>query len=100
MKAGALVAHTDQGWRWCYYIMAILSALAALQQIFFYFPPTFRDLHRTRTARQALRDFDYIGLVLFAGSATVLLLGLSWGGQKYRRWSLVYPRPPFADYAT
>ena len=40
-------------------------------------------LHRKRLLREMLRNFDWIGLVLYTGSLTVLLLGLNWGGLLY-----------------
>ncbi|EXJ75055.1 uncharacterized protein A1O5_01751 [Cladophialophora psammophila CBS 110553] len=81
--AGSFVAHTEQGWRWCYYFNAILSGVAGLLQLCFYFPPAFKDLHKRRTLREALRKFDIVGLVLFVISGACLLLGISWGGQRY-----------------
>ncbi|KAL6240300.1 hypothetical protein RBB50_012787 [Rhinocladiella similis] len=75
--------NTEQGWRWVFYFLAIISGVACILQVTCYFPPDFHLLHKTRTKRDALRKFDYGGLFIFIGSATSILLGLSWGGQKY-----------------
>jgi hypothetical protein len=40
-------------------------------------------LHRKRLLREMLRNFDWIGLVLYTGSLTVFLLGLNCGGLLY-----------------
>jgi hypothetical protein len=62
----------------------MISGLAALLQIFFYFPPEFKQLHKNSSKGRTLKGLDYGGLVIFIGSFTSLLLGISWGGQKYR----------------
>lgn len=33
------------------------------------------------------KNFDYGGLILFSGSMVSLLLGLSWGGSQYGKFS-------------
>ena len=40
-------------------------------------------LHRKRLAIDLVKKFDWIGLILYTGTLTVFLLGLSWGGQLY-----------------
>ncbi|KAF5988510.1 fungal trichothecene efflux pump [Fusarium coicis] len=74
---------TQASWRWCYYCPALFSGLAAVIQIFFYFPPDFEMLHTTLSRRSAVKRLDYGGVFIFAGSMTSLMLGISWGGQKY-----------------
>jgi len=74
----------NASWRWVYYTVAMFSAVSGLLQVFFYFPPAFRQLHTVLSKRKALKRLDYGGVVIFAGSATSLILGISWGGQKYR----------------
>ena len=74
---------THASWRWVYYTAAIISGLSGLLQLFFYHPPNFHQLHTKLSRRKALAQIDYVGAILFAGSAASLLLGISWGGQKY-----------------
>ncbi|KAJ9625976.1 hypothetical protein H2204_010275 [Knufia peltigerae] len=81
-----MATNTEQGWRWIFYFVTILSGSAAILQLFFYFPPNFDLLHQRRTKRETFKNFDFIGLLIFLASATPILLGLSWGGQKYQRF--------------
>lgn len=37
-------------------------------------------LHKGQTAKQLLKTFDYVGLVLFSAGMLLLLMGLNWGG--------------------
>jgi MFS family permease len=71
-------------WRWVFYLAAMLAGFSGLIQAFFYFPPNFHQLHSKLSKREAIRQLDYGGAIIFAGSATCLLLGVSWGGQRYR----------------
>lgn len=52
-------------------------------QYFFYFPPSFDQLHRETTRRQLIMNFDYGGTIILVGSVVAFMLGMSWGGQKY-----------------
>ncbi|KAL2020338.1 hypothetical protein VTK56DRAFT_8566 [Thermocarpiscus australiensis] len=79
---GALTQNVT--WRWCFYINLPIGGAAAL--IFLVLvrlrpAPTERPPLMTK-----LRSIDAIGLVLFAGSITMLLLALQWGGIEYP-WS-------------
>ncbi|KAK3081178.1 hypothetical protein LTS18_009373 [Coniosporium uncinatum] len=76
----AFILYTSAGWRWAYYIMIIINFISGLLFYFFYFPPTFHMKFQERTVMQQLRDFDYVGTVLFVAGFTLFLLGLSWGG--------------------
>lgn len=83
--SSAFAYQTSVSWRGIYYLMIAIDAVAAAAFFLFYHPPTFsmkhaRDKH---TKLQILKDFDYIGLVLFAGGFVVFLLGLQWGGVMY-----------------
>jgi len=75
---------TQATWRWVYYLPALFSGLALGLQIFFYHPPAFHQLHKNHSRRAVLKSLDYGGVIIFAGSAVSILLGISWGGQKYR----------------
>lgn len=37
-------------------------------------------LHRNKTVKQQLREFDFAGLVLFSTGMVLFLMGLNWGG--------------------
>ncbi|OCK84372.1 siderophore iron transporter, partial [Lepidopterella palustris CBS 459.81] len=84
--ARTLCDRTEQGWRWVYYLVAIISFIAGLLQFVFYHPPEFHHLHTRESKRHLLKTLDYGGLIIFIGGAISLLLGISWGGQKYP-WS-------------
>lgn len=75
-----IVANTSAGWRACFYLLIALNAASTLCWYLFYYPPNFNQLHATKTAKSLLRDFDYVGLVLFSAGMILLLAGLSWGG--------------------
>lgn len=65
-------------------MVAMFARVSLVLQMFCYFPPRFHDLHTKLSKRRALLDLDYVGFVVFSGSLASLLLGISWGGQKYR----------------
>ena len=49
----------------------------------FYFPPSFEQLHRSSSKRQAILNFDYGGAIIFSGSLISFVLGMSWAGGKF-----------------
>lgn len=68
-------------WRWIFWINLPLGAISGVLIILF--------LHLrldTSTILQKLKRVDWMGTVWFVGSATSLLIGLSWGGVLYP-WS-------------
>ena len=73
---------TPLKWRGSFIFMAGVNVLSVLCWYFFYFPPTFRMLHRKRLAKEMLMHFDWIGLLLYVGGLLVFLLGLNWGGSR------------------
>ncbi|KIW90838.1 uncharacterized protein Z519_08621 [Cladophialophora bantiana CBS 173.52] len=79
----ALCSNINEGWRWIYYLPAIMAGLAFILLFFFYHPPDFRLLHRNQTKWQALARIDWVGLGIYLGSIVCFLLGISWGGQQY-----------------
>jgi len=46
-------------------------------------PPTFRMKNRDESRIHILKQFDYIGIILYTGGLLVFLIGLSWGGSAY-----------------
>ncbi|KFZ00452.1 hypothetical protein V498_00076 [Pseudogymnoascus sp. VKM F-4517 (FW-2822)] len=83
LVAYAFVLHTKAGWRWCYYLMIIVNGLGALCWYFFYHPPTFYMKNRTTTRWEMVKNFDFVGFILFSGGLLIFLMGLSWGGGVY-----------------
>jgi hypothetical protein len=63
--------------------MIIVNFLSGLLFTLYYFPPTFEMKFNDRTKMQQLKEFDYIGTLLFIAGFLLFLLGLSWGGAVY-----------------
>lgn len=63
--------------------MIAVNVISVVCWYAFYHPPTFKMLHRRTAAKQLLRTFDWIGLMLFTGSTFIFLMGLTWGGTLY-----------------
>ncbi|KAF3023455.1 hypothetical protein E8E14_000634 [Neopestalotiopsis sp. 37M] len=63
--------HTAARWRSSFYLLTGINFLATALLCAFYFPPTFRDLERTKTKRQMLREFDFVGVVLFTAGLVI-----------------------------
>lgn len=80
MVSYGFVLHTDAGWRWCYYLMIIVNGLSVICWFFFYHPPTFSMKNRSTTKWAMVKNFDYVGFILFTGGLLIFLMGLSWGG--------------------
>ncbi|KAH7077475.1 fungal trichothecene efflux pump [Paraphoma chrysanthemicola] len=80
--AYGFVQNTAAGWRNIYWLLLATNAAATCCIFLFYHPPTFA-MKNSRTKMQVVKDFDYVGFVLFSGGLTTFLLGLSWGGQVY-----------------
>ncbi|KAJ9603453.1 hypothetical protein H2200_012231 [Cladophialophora chaetospira] len=74
-------------WRWVYYICIIYAALSLVGTAIFYFPPPRpRPGDASRTRLQEFLELDFIGILLYAGGLTSILLGLSWGGTAGHAW--------------
>lgn len=83
------VLHTQQGWRTGFYVLVGLNFVTLLCWVLFYRPPTFQMKHKNEKKRTYIRNFDYLGMVLFAGGLLIFLLGLNWGGTAYA-WDSAY----------
>jgi MFS family permease len=74
--AGAFVKANVTGWRWAFYINAILSGIGTVA-----FAAVYRPSSRIKalglSKRKAAKSVDYIGMILFIGGITSLLHGLS-----------------------
>ncbi|KAL2832652.1 fungal trichothecene efflux pump [Aspergillus pseudoustus] len=75
--------NTSVHWRGAFYLLIGINGLAMICWYCFYYPPTFKMLHRRRMAKDLLLHFDWVGLLLYAGGLVTLLLGLTWGGDTY-----------------
>ncbi|KAF7596014.1 hypothetical protein BBP40_003794 [Aspergillus hancockii] len=51
--------------------------------VLFYFPPGWDAKYKGMSKLEAVKRFDYVGFVLYAGGLILVLLGLSWGGTSY-----------------
>jgi hypothetical protein len=71
--AGRFAAQHDDNWRWLFYGPAIAVAFSFTGLYFYYFPPAHP---RGIPFKQALRELDYVGAVLFVLSATLILTGI------------------------
>jgi MFS family permease len=61
----AFILYTKAGWRWCYYTLIILNGVTAVLYILFYFPPNFNSKHKGESKWQWVKDFDYVGTLLY-----------------------------------
>jgi MFS family permease len=72
--------NTSVGWRGCYYLLFALNTVSAILFWCFYYPPSFTELEHKKTKLQVIKEFDFVGLVLFSGGFFIFLMGLTWGG--------------------
>ncbi|KAI2472648.1 MFS general substrate transporter [Annulohypoxylon bovei var. microspora] len=80
--AGALTQNVT--WRWCFYINLPIGGVAAV--VFFFFVHIKRAESEDRTMWEKVQSLDILGFAFFAGSVSMLLLALQWGGVQYA-WS-------------
>ena len=69
--------HTNEGWRWCYDINAILSFASFAGLLIAYHPPTYRQLHNHPTDDPPRKD--WLGLLAFTTSIALVAYALGWG---------------------
>ncbi|KAJ2503102.1 hypothetical protein GGH96_000545 [Coemansia sp. RSA 1972] len=72
----AIVEHGS--WRWAGYMNLPIGVAALLLLV-----PFLRHLPMPHGTAHALREFDYLGTLLWLGGSLMILLGLSWGGNEY-----------------
>jgi MFS family permease len=71
----AFIDNTAAGWRWSYYIGIICNAISFILYQFFYHPPKYDQLHvHGKTIKQQMKEFDYIGLVLYLAGLVLFLM--------------------------
>ncbi|EON98649.1 putative trichothecene efflux pump protein [Phaeoacremonium minimum UCRPA7] len=71
--AGRFAAVDGDSWRWIFYAPAICAALSFAGLYLYYYPPAHP---RGLPFKQALRELDYGGAILFIISATLILTGI------------------------
>jgi MFS family permease len=81
--ATAFVLYTGPQWRWCYWLLTIMNGVGTLLWFFFYHPPTFLMKQGNKRRMAVIKNFDYIGALLFVAGLLLFLMGLSWGGSAY-----------------
>ncbi|KAK7959292.1 major facilitator superfamily transporter [Apiospora aurea] len=70
---GAIAQNTT--WRWVFYLMFPICAYGLIAV-----PLLLRLKPRTESLSQKLKRVDWVGMVLFMGSATSFLVAICWGG--------------------
>ncbi|KAI0013767.1 major facilitator superfamily transporter [Xylariaceae sp. FL0662B] len=73
---GAVVQHTT--WRWIFYLMFPFCGFGLVAV-----PYLLTLKARTATVKEKLGRIDWLGSVMFTGSATSFLMAISWGGIQY-----------------
>jgi hypothetical protein len=76
------VGGAGQGWRWSYYIPAIIHGVNSLLNFLFYHPPPTR-IRRGVTAGAVFKSLDLPGFFLFIAGLTLFSMALVWGGNSY-----------------
>lgn len=79
----AFILYTDAGWRWVFYFLLILNGVTSLLYFIFYHPPRLEEKHGKGHAWELIKNFDYVGLILFIAGLVLFILGLSSGGTLY-----------------
>ncbi|KAF9891832.1 hypothetical protein FE257_003317 [Aspergillus nanangensis] len=77
---GALTTHVS--WRWCFYICPPIGAVVIISAVLF-FPDMPPPMRRRTSWVPAIKQFDPIGTIIFAGTWVSLLLAIQWGGSRY-----------------
>lgn len=85
-KVATAFLNTSTGWRGTLYLMTAINGVGTICWALFYFPPSFEQLHRRASLMLFIKNFDYVGFVLFTAGTILFLLGLSWGS-----WSMSSP---------
>jgi hypothetical protein len=72
-------------WRNMYYIMIGFQALTVFALFFFYHPPNFNTKHAGdgKSRLQLVKEFDWVGLILFTVGCASFIVGVNWGGSKF-----------------
>ncbi|KAK2592123.1 hypothetical protein QQS21_010194 [Conoideocrella luteorostrata] len=78
----------DKDWRWCFYINLPICAIVLPVMVFF-----LRIKHIAVPWTKVFTQVDWVGNVVFIGSITSLLIGLTFGGTVYEwsSWRIIVP---------
>jgi MFS family permease len=76
--ARTFVANTSLSWRGAYWLNVAVSGAAFILFAMCYFPPDFRMINSKLTKWQEVKQFDYLGFVLYFAGLLLLILGFSW----------------------
>ena len=71
----SFILNTGPGWRWCYYFLIIANLVPAALYFFFYHPPTFKQKHGDDSVAKWIKNFDYVGLMLYCAGLILFILG-------------------------
>lgn len=75
------------GWRGVYYLLIAINLVALACWTCFYWPPNFSEKHRGARLTEFVKNFDYIGTLLYTAGLTLFLMGVSLGGNGVFAWS-------------
>lgn len=64
-----LIHFPGVGWRGNYYLLIALNSLALFCWVLFYHPPTFHMKHENESVWKYIKNFDYVGTVLYLGGS-------------------------------
>jgi MFS family permease len=80
-----ITRYPSVGWRGVYWLLLAGNVAALACWVLFYFPPSFEKKHKggIESKMYWVKNFDYLGLLLFAAGFVSFLMGMSWGGQEY-----------------
>ncbi|KPM41468.1 hypothetical protein AK830_g5098 [Neonectria ditissima] len=82
LVAGAFAKMSESGWRWVYYLNAILFGTCALGIVALYRPPPPR-LRRDYSTKTVLKSVDVVGIFLLVCGIVMIVTSLTWGGHAY-----------------
>ncbi|OTA98955.1 hypothetical protein M426DRAFT_325562 [Hypoxylon sp. CI-4A] len=69
-------------WRWIFIIYIIFMVPGTVLFYFFYFPPSFVQMHgKASKTLDEIKKIDFVGVFLLIAGLALFLLGVSWGGQ-------------------
>lgn len=74
-------------WRYIYYIGVIYAGITLVGTYIFYYPPQGSEDMVGKSFGEVLRNFDYVGSVLFVLGLPVFILAFSWAGTPGHDWN-------------
>lgn len=76
--ARTFVADTTLSWRGSYWLNVAVSGTAFVLFAICYYPPDFHMINSELTKWQEVKEFDYIGFVLYLAGLLLVILGFTW----------------------